>query len=138
MIGGKFTPLTIMKEAEEGEDLDTPTGTFPQQPLTAMEILGNTDQRRRRKKITNNILEMCDERRELKNKKHEAQGVGQCRDINGTIKIAMKQAKENWIEEQCREININLKKNSTKQACQIVSTSQLQNKEEEPAPSKTS
>ena len=28
VIGGKFAPLITMKETEEGEDLDTLTGTF--------------------------------------------------------------------------------------------------------------
>ena len=59
---------------------------------------------------------MCDKRRELKNKKHDAQGRSQYRDINNKIRKAIKQAKENWIEEQCEEIDIN----NTKRAYQIV------------------
>ena len=63
---------------------------------------------------------MCDKRRELKNKKHDAQGRSQYRDINNKIRKAIKQAKENWIEEQCEEIDINLTKNNSKRAYQIV------------------
>ena len=63
---------------------------------------------------------MCDERRGLKNKKHDAQGISQYRDINNKIRKAIKQAKENWIEEQCEEIDTNLTKNNTKRAYQIV------------------
>ena len=62
-----------------------------------MEILGNTDQRRK-KWITEDILEMYDKRRELKNKKHAAQGRSQYTEINNTIRKAIKQAKENWID----------------------------------------
>ena len=63
---------------------------------------------------------MCDKRRELKNKKHDAQGRSQYRDINNKIRKAIKQAKEYWIEEQCEEIDISLTKNNTKRAYQIV------------------
>ena len=63
---------------------------------------------------------MSDKRRELKNKKHNAQGRSQYRDINKKIRKAIKQAKENWIEEQCEEIGINLTKNKTKRTYQIV------------------
>ena len=120
LIGGKFAPLTILKDTEEGEDLDTLTRNFSTAITdTAMEILGK---HRPKKKtwITDDILEMCDKRRELKNKKHDAQGRSQYRDINKKIRKAIKQAKENWIEEQCEEIDINLKKNNTKRAYQIV------------------
>ena len=63
---------------------------------------------------------MSDERRELKKKKHGAQGISQYREINSKIRKAIKQAKENWIEEQSEEINTNLTKNNTKRAYQIV------------------
>ena len=77
---------------------------------------------------------MCDKRRELKNKKHDAQGRSQYRDINNKIRKAIKQAKENWIEEQCEEIDTNLTKNYTKRAYQIVKDLTTTKK----APSKTS
>ena len=48
MIGGKFAPLTILKDTEEGEDLNTLTRNFSTAITdTAIEILGNTDQRRK-------------------------------------------------------------------------------------------
>ena len=120
MIGGKFAPLTILKDTEEGEDLDTLTITFSTAITdTAMEILGKHRQKKK-KWITDDILEICEERRELKNKKHDAQGISQYRDINNKIRKAIKQAKENWIEEQCEEIDTNLTKNNTKRAYQIV------------------
>ena len=83
---------------------------------------------------------MCDERRELKNKKHDAQGESQNREIQSQIRKAKKQAKENWIEEQCEEIYTNLTKNNTKRAYHIVKdlTTKKKKKKEEPALSKTS
>ena len=120
MIGGKFAPLIILKDTEEGEDLDTLTRNFSTAITdTAMEILGKHRQKKK-KWITDDVLEMCDKRRELKNKKHDAQGRNQCREINNKIRKAIKQAKENWIEEQCEEIDTNLTKNNTKRAYQIV------------------
>ena len=119
MIGEKFAPLTILKDTEEGEDLDTLTSFSTTITDTAMEILGK-HRPKKKKWITDDILEMCDKRRELKNKKHDAQGRSQHRDINNKIRKAIKQAKENWIEEQCEEIDINLTKSNTKRAYQIV------------------
>ena len=103
MIGGKFAPLTILKDTEEGEDLDTRTRNFSTAITdTAVEILGK-HRTKKKKWITDDILEMCDKRRELKNKKHDAQGRSQYREINNKIRKAIKQAKENWIEQQCEK-----------------------------------
>ena len=74
MIGGKFAPLAIPKDTEEGEDLDTLTRNFSTAITdTAMEILGKHRPKKKKKKkgITDDILEMCDKRRELENKKHD-------------------------------------------------------------------
>ena len=101
-----------------------------------MEILGK-HRPNKKKWITDDILEMCDKRRELKNKKHDAQGRIQYRDINNKIRKAIKQAKENWIEEQCEETDINLTRTTQNGHIRLQKTSQLQRKEE-PAPSKTS
>ena len=42
------------------------------------------------------------------------------KDMNNNIKKCMKKAKENWIGEQCSEIEENLRKNNGKKACQMV------------------
>ena len=83
---------------------------------------------------------MCDKRRELKKKKNDAEGAKQYRAINHGVKKAMKKAKENWIEEQCKnmEDKKKLKKNNSKKAYQQVKdltstkqgiTSTIQNKD---------
>ena len=41
-------------------------------------------------------------------------------EVNNNIKCCMKKAKENWIGEHCREIEENLRKNSSKRAYQLV------------------
>ena len=48
MIGGKFAPLTILKDTEEGSYWTHLRGIFPQQSLTQpWKYWGNTDQRRK-------------------------------------------------------------------------------------------
>ena len=39
-----------------------------------------------------------------------------CEEVNKKIKRCMKKAKENWIGEQCSEIEENLRKNNSKRA----------------------
>ena len=40
--------------------------------------------------------------------------------MNSNIKRCMKKAKENWIGEQCSEIEENMRKNNSKRAYQLV------------------
>ena len=42
------------------------------------------------------------------------------KEVNNNIKRCMKKAKENWIGEQCSEIEENLRKNNSKRAYQLV------------------
>ena len=42
------------------------------------------------------------------------------REVNNNIKRCMKKAKENWIGEQCSEIEENLRKNNSRGAYQLV------------------
>ena len=118
MIGGRFAPLTILGEEE---DLDQMTNAFSTAITdTATEILG----RHRSKKkpwVTNDILDMCDERRSLKPEKNKSQeGAAKYREANKKVKNAMKDAREKWIEDQCENIDSQLARNNTKQAYQLV------------------
>ena len=86
---------------------------------TASEILGK---HRQKKKpwITAEILDMCDKRREVRKKRSEPEGSEKYKEVNNNIKRCMNKAKENWIAEQCREIEENLGKNNNKRAYQLV------------------
>ena len=64
--------------------------------------------------ITAEILDLCDKRRELRKKRFEPEGVAKYKEVNNNIKRIMKKAKENWIGEQCSEIEENLRKNKSK------------------------
>ena len=69
---------------------------------TASEILGK---HRQKKKpwITAEILDLCDKRRKLRKKRFEPGGSEKYKEVNNNIKKCMKNAKENWIGEQCSE-----------------------------------
>ena len=63
----------------------------------ASEILGKV---RRRKKplVTKDVLDLCDERRDLKKKRYKAEGAKEYREANKRIQKAVKKAKEDWID----------------------------------------
>ena len=50
----------------------------------------------------------------------EPEGYEKYKEVNNNIKRCMKKAKENWIGEQCSEIEENLRKNNSKRAYQLV------------------
>ena len=136
MIGGKFPALTTL--CDDDREIDTIANTLKTAVTdTANEILGK---HRTVKKpwVTNDVLDLCDKRRELKKKKSDTEGAKEYRAINQEVTKAMKKAKENWIDEQCQSIEDNLKKNNSKKAYQLVKdltstkkvrTSTIQNKD---------
>ena len=50
----------------------------------------------------------------------EPAGSEKYKEVNNNIKRCKKKAKENWIGEQCSEIDENLRKNNSKRAYQLV------------------
>ena len=70
--------------------------------------------------ITVEILDLCDKRRELRNKRFEPEGSEKYKEVNNNIKWCPKKAKENWIGEQSSEIEENLRKNNSKRAYLLV------------------
>ena len=57
---------------------------------------------------------------ELRKNRFESEGSEKYKEVNNNIKRCMKKAKENWIGEQCSEIEENLRKNKSKRAYQLV------------------
>ena len=64
-------------------------------------------------------LKQCYKRRELRKKRFEPEESEKYKAVNN-IKRRMKKSKENWIGEQCSEIEENLRKNNSKRAYQMV------------------
>ena len=67
---------------------------------TASEILGKHRQKNK-PWVTAEILDLCDERRELRTNKFEPERSDKYKEVNNNIKRGMQKAKENWIGEQC-------------------------------------
>ena len=119
ITGGKFAALSML---DSDTDLDTLTDTFNAAVTDAVsEFLGK---HRLVKKlwVTVEILDLCDKRRELKKKKNktDAEGTTEYRTVNRQLKKSIKKAKEDWIGEQCENIEDSLKKNNSKRAYHTV------------------
>ena len=112
-IGGKFAPLIGL--SDEDMDIDTMITTYNTAVTdAASEILGK-ERRRKKPWVTKDVLDLCDERRDLKKRK---------------IQKAVKKAKKDWIGAQCEEIDTCLNKQNSKRAYQLVKdlTSEKQGK----------
>ena len=72
MIGGKFAPLIGL--SDEDMDMDTMITTYNTAVTdAASEILGK-ERLRKKPWVTKDVLDLCDERRDLKKKRCEAEG----------------------------------------------------------------
>ena len=85
----------------------------------ASELLGK-ERRRKKPWITRDVLDICDERRNLNKKRYEAEGAKEYRAANKRIQKAVKKAYGDWIGVQCEEIETCLNKNHSKRAHQLV------------------
>ena len=117
-IGEKFAPLIGL--CDEDMDIDTMITTYNTAVTdAAYEILGK-ECRKKKPWVTKNVLDLCDERRDLKKKRYEAEGAKEYREANRRIQKAVKKTKEDWIGAQCEEIETCLNKNNRKRAYQLV------------------
>ena len=111
MIGRKFAPLTIM--SNEDTDIDSMITTFNTAVTeTASEILGKHCQKKEKTWIAAEIPDLCNKRRELRKKRFEPEDSEKYKEMNNIKK--RQKAKENWIGEQCSEIEENLRKNTVR------------------------
>ena len=100
-------------------DIDTTITTYNTAVTdAASEILGK-ERCRKKPWVTKDVLDLCDERRDLK-KRYEAEGAKKYREANRRIQKAVKKAKEDWVGAQCEEIETCLNKNNSKRAYQLV------------------
>ena len=84
-IGGKFAPLIGL--SGEDMDIDTMITTYNTAVTdAASEILG-TERRRKKPWVTKDVLDLCDERRDLKKKRYKAEGAKEYRTIGIYSKI---------------------------------------------------
>ena len=64
--------------------------------------------------VTKDVLDLCNERRDLVKQRYEAEGAKQYREANRGIQKEVKKAKEDWTGAQWEEIETCLNKNSSK------------------------
>ena len=117
-IGGRFEPLATL--VVEDADMDSMVTHFNKAVTdTATELLGK-QHRKRKPWVTREILDLCDQRRDLKKKSGEPEGAKDYGEIKRKIRTEMKMAKETWIQGQCQEVEACLRKNNSKKTYQLV------------------
>ena len=90
-IGEKFTPLIGL--SDEDMDMDTMITTYNTAVTdAASEILGK-ERRRKMPSVTKDVLNLCDERRDLKKKRYEAEGAKEYREANRKIQKGSEESK---------------------------------------------
>ena len=83
--------------SNEDTDIDSMITTFNTAVTeTASEILGKHRQKKK-PRVTAEIPDLCDKRRELRKKRFEPEGSEKYKEMNN-IERCIKMAKENWIE----------------------------------------
>ena len=88
--------LTIMNN--EDTDIDSMITTFNTAVTeTASEIFGKHQKKKTR--VTAEILDLCDKRRELRKKRFKPERSEKYKQVNNDIERCMKKAKGNWIGE---------------------------------------
>lgn len=116
-LAGRFAPLLLLTNEEPQQLCDQFTDiTFN----TANEILGKAKPIKR-SWITPEILQKCEERRELKkNRFTNNESLGQYRKANNEVKRAIIKAKDNWVEKQAEDIEQSLAVNNSRKAYSVI------------------
>ena len=115
-MGGKCAPLINLRD----DDIDSMITTYNTAVTdTASDMLGK-ECHRKKLWVTRDVLDLLNERRDLKKRKYEEEGEKECRKANKKVQKALKKAKEDWIDTQCKEIDACLNKNNSMKAYQLV------------------
>ena len=111
-VGGKFAALATIDQ-----DVETLANNLKEALITSAEEVIGRQRSKKQPWVTNKILELCDKRRGLKKDKNSNQeAADKYRTINTKIRNEMKQAKEDWIENQCRTVEDSLAVGNSKKA----------------------
>ena len=108
-IRGKFAPLIGL--SDEYMDMDTMLTTYNTAVTDAASEILEKERRRKKPWVTKDVLDLCNERRDLKKKRYEAEEEKEYREANRRVQKAVTKAKEDWIVAQCEEIETCLNKN---------------------------
>ena len=111
-VGGKFAILNLLNS-----DVDSLAEGINNTLLsTAKEVLGKK-QKRIQPWVTDEVLILCDKRRELRRTKHSGDKARKAyQQANREVRKGMRAAKEKWIESQCNTIDSNMRTGNSKEA----------------------
>ena len=101
-------------------DIDTMITSYNIELTDAASEVPGKERRKNKPWITKDVLDLCDERRDLKERQYEAEGAKAYGKASKRIRKAVKKAKEDWTGVQCKEIKTCQNKNNRKTAYQLV------------------
>ena len=109
-IGGKFAALTTIDD-----DVEILANSIKEVLTSAAEETLGRSRTKKQPWMTNEALELCDKRRELKKRKHTSQEANdKYKESHREVRRKMREAKEAWIEEQCKNIDAGVTKGNSK------------------------
>ena len=117
-MGGKFAPLIGLRD--EDMDINTMITIYNTAVTDAASEILRKERPRKKLWVTKDVLDLCDDRRDLKKTRYEAEGPKEYRKANERIQKAMKKAKEDWVGTECEEMETCLNKINSKRAYQLV------------------
>ena len=112
-IGGEFAPLLALDN--QVTKIDALINSFNTALTEAPNDILGKHLPAKKPWVTDNILKLCDKRRELKHKTNTTEGAKHCREANQQVIKGMRKAREMCVEDQCQGIEENLQKKNKKQ-----------------------
>ena len=100
-------------------DIDSLITTYNTAVTDTAKILGKQC-RRKKLWVARDVLDLFDERRDLMKRWYEEKGTKEYRKANKRVQKALMKAKEDRMDNQCKEIDVCLNKNNSKKAYQLV------------------
>ena len=117
-LGGKFAALNLLDS-----DINELAGGFRDAVLETAEVVLGRDRKKKCPWVSNAILDLCDKRKALKGAKHTGpEAAEEYRCANKMVRSKMKEAKENWISQQCEKIEKGMKEGNSKEAYSTLKT----------------
>ena len=117
-VGGKFAALTILDK-----DIDDLTNDFNEVMKDAAEEVLGKKRKKKQAWMTDEVLSLCDKRRELKQHKYKSKaGAKEYSKANKHVRKKIEEAKENWISDQCCKIEEGMKHGNSKAAFDTLKT----------------
>ena len=117
-IGGRFAALNLLDK-----DINDLTTSFNEAVRETAEEVVRRQRKKHQQWVTNDILDLCDVRRERKKEKHSnPEGAERYRKANKLVRRKMREAKEKWMDEQCEGIEQSTGQGNSKKVYELVRT----------------